>query len=204
MVIYLATKNFHKVREIFHILSIYQEENPDFYIELKEYEGDIPEDIEVYDNYHDNAVKKAQYVYHQVLALVISEDSGIEFLELNNFPGPYSKRIFPSLAQSQKNQAFVNMFKDLDIVYRKCKYVCCAVLLINFSNYYVFTASVEGYVSSKVIGDNGFGYDPIFVLPSLKKTFGEIDVKLKCKYSHRAIAFKKMFDFIKSKPHLIK
>lgn len=204
MVVYLATKNFNKVREILHILNIYQEENLDFYIELKEYEGGIPQDIEAYDNYYDNAVKKAQYVYHQVLAPVIAEDSGIEFLELRNFPGPHTKTIFPSLSQAQKNQAFVNMFKDLDVIYRKCRYVCFAVLLINFSNYYVFEGKVDGYVSSEIKGSNGFGYDPIFVLPSINKTFGEIDIKLKCMYSHRAIAFKKMFDFIKSKPHIIK
>jgi XTP/dITP diphosphohydrolase len=204
MVIYLATKNFNKVREILHILNTYQEENPDFYIELKEYDGDLPEDLEIYDSYQDNAVKKAQYVYHQVLAPVIAEDSGIEFLELNNFPGPFSKRIFPSLTQYEKNKAFVNMFKDLDIIYRKCRYVCYAVLLINFSSYYIFEGKVEGYVSSEVKGNNGFGYDPIFVLPALNKTFGEIDIKLKSKYSHRAIAFRKMFDFIKSKPHIIK
>jgi len=192
MVIYLATKNFNKVREILHILNTYQEENPDFYIELKEYEGDLPESLEIYDSYQDNAIKKAQYVYHQVLA------------ELNNFPGPFSKRIFPSLTQYEKNKAFVNMFKDLDIIYRKCRYVCYAVLLINFSSYYIFEGKVEGYVSSEFKGNNGFGYDPIFVLPALNKTFAEIDIKLKSKYSHRGIAFRKMFEFIKAKPHIIK
>ena len=204
MVIYLATKNFNKIREILHIVDLYSQENPEFSIDLKEYKGDIPEDIEIYDSYYENALKKAQYVYHQVLSPVIAEDSGIEFIELNNFPGPYSKRIFSNLSQFQKNQAFCNMFKNLDLIYRKCRYVCYAVLLINFSSYYVFEGKVEGYVSDEPRGSDGFGFDPIFILPSLNKTFAEIDIRLKSKYSHRGIAFKKMLDFIKSKPNLIK
>ncbi len=194
---YFATKNEHKYNEVLTILKNYKEEYPTFNLEIKKVEINIPEEIESFNTYYDNAVKKAQYVYHHVFKPVIAEDSGLEIDQLLGFPGVATSKIFPKLTQEQKNQAFANMVSNLPMEFRKCRYVCRVVVLFDFSRYYSFEGVVEGFLSDVVIGSNGFGFDPIFLYPSMAMTFGQMDINVKCSISHRYIAFKKLFDFLR-------
>jgi len=194
---YFATKNEGKFREVEIILNNYKDEYPTFDLSLKRLDIYLPEEIEVYNTYYENALKKAQYVYHQVFKPVITEDSGLEIEALLNFPGVKTSRIFPNLSQDQKNKAFANMFSELPMEFRKCRYVCTVVILFDFSRYYSFEGVVEGYISDVVLGDYGFGFDPIFLYPPMAMTFGQMSSEIKCYVSHRYIAFKKLFDFLR-------
>ncbi|MEN3014867.1 MAG: non-canonical purine NTP pyrophosphatase [bacterium] len=194
---YLATKNESKYREIIHILNKYKQEYPDFRLDLKKIDKDIPEDIENFNTYYENALKKAQYVYHQVFRPVIAEDSGLEIECLLGFPGTKTSKIFPGLNQHQKNIAISQMASTLDKSYTKCRYVCTVVILFDFSRYFSFEGIVEGYLAEKPMGENGFGFDPIFYYPDLGMTFAQMDMSLKCSISHRYIAFRKLFDFLR-------
>ncbi|MCS7243123.1 MAG: non-canonical purine NTP pyrophosphatase [Candidatus Calescibacterium sp.] len=194
---YFVTKNDNKFIEVSKILDSYKEEYPTFNIELKKLEIDLPEDIEVFNTYYENALKKAQYVYHQVFKPVITEDSGLEIDVLLGFPGVKTSRIFPKLSQEQKNLAFSNMVSHLPMESRKCRYVCRVVVLFDFSRYYSFEGVVDGFISDQPLGDNGFGFDPIFIYPSMALTFGQMEISVKCAISHRYIAFRKLFDFLR-------
>lgn len=193
---YFATKNQNKYLEIEIILKNYKQINPFFELELRKIDINIPEEIEVFTTYYENALKKAQYVYHQVFKPVIAEDSGLEIDLLLGFPGVKTSKIFPKLSQKEKNRALANMFKDIPMEYRKCRYVCNIVVLFDFSRYYSFEGVVEGYISDEAFGENGFGFDPIFIYPSMGLTFGQMDLEVKCTVSHRYIAFKKLLDFL--------
>jgi len=194
---YFATKNENKFLEAKKILESYKQEYPTFNLELKKFDIPLPEDLEIFNTYYENALKKAQYVYHHVFKPVITEDSGLEIDILLGFPGVKTSRIFPGLSQDQKNRSFSNMVKDLPIEFRKCRYVCRVVLLFDFSRYYSFEGTVDGFISEEPLGENGFGFDPIFLYPSMAMTFGQMDISVKCAISHRYLAFKKMFDFLR-------
>lgn len=193
---YFCTKNEHKFLEASTILKNYRGEYPTFNLELKKLDIDIPEDIEVFNTYYENALKKAQYVYHQVFKPVVAEDSGLEIDALLGFPGVKTSRIFPGLSQYQKNLALSKMVSVLPIEHRKCRYVCTVVILFDFSRYYSFEGIVEGFISDEPMGENGFGFDPIFLYPQMALTFGQMDINIKCSISHRYIAFRKLFDFL--------
>lgn len=194
---YFVTKNDNKFREVQKILELYKEEYPTFNLELAKLNIDLPEDIEIFNTYYENALKKAQYAYHQIFRPIITEDSGLEIDSLLGFPGVKTSRIFPNLSQEEKNWAFANMVSRLPTQYRKCRYVCRVVILFDFSRYYSFEGIVDGYISDQPLGENGFGFDPIFIYPSMAMTFGQMDISVKCSVSHRYIAFKKLFDFLR-------
>ncbi|MFN3995375.1 MAG: non-canonical purine NTP pyrophosphatase [bacterium] len=193
---YFSTKNENKFLEAVTILKNYKVENPSFNLEFKKLEIDVPEDIETFGTYYENALKKAQYVYHQVFKPVVTEDSGLEIEALLGFPGVKTSRIFPGLSQEEKNLALARMASVLPIQYRKCRYVCNVVILFDFSRYYWFEGVVEGFISEKPVGENGFGFDPIFIYPQMGMTFAQMEINVKCSVSHRYLAFKKLFDFL--------
>jgi XTP/dITP diphosphohydrolase len=111
---------------------------------------------------------------------------------LGGKPGVYSARFAgKGCTYADNNKKLLKLLKNIPYKKRKAKFKTVAAIV--FSNRKIKTecGTVSGYITKAFEGTNGFGYDPIFYYPKLKKTFAQLTTEQKNKISHRAIAFKK-------------
>jgi XTP/dITP diphosphohydrolase len=154
----------------------------------------VPEVVEDGDSFAANAEKKAREVAQVLGHWVIAEDSGLCVDALRGAPGIYSARY----AGVQGDDAANNdkLLRELDAVpteKRTAFYVCSAALADPTG---VIRARSEGRCHGRILrefhGQNGFGYDPLFLVPEYHQTFGELDPAVKRHISHRAKAFERL------------
>lgn len=149
-------------------------------------------------SFFENALKKAKPVSMAYKKdFVVAEDSGLEVDYLNGAPGILSKRYCGPKATDKKNN--IKLLKTLANVPEKeraANFVCCLVLFKNGELVKTFIGRWYGRIGLEALGDNGFGYDPIFYLPGLKRTSAQISPKRKNNISHRAKAFKKLKKYL--------
>lgn len=142
----------------------------------------------------ENAIIKANYVTEKYDLPCFADDTGLEIEALNGEPGVYSARY----AGEEKNSE-ANMQKVLEnlngVSNRKAQFKTVIALNIN-NEQYLFTGTVEGEIRNEQKGTNGFGYDPIFELEYLGKTFAEMTLEDKNKMSHRGRAVEKLITFL--------
>jgi XTP/dITP diphosphohydrolase len=190
--IIIATRNQGKLREIKDLL-----EGLGFNVtSLKDY-PDTPNIIEDGKTFTQNAIKKAASMALYTKKLVLGEDSGIEIKALNNRPGIYSARYSGEMATDKKNNAkLLKELKGVPPAKRQARYRCCMALVDKTGMIKVFSGSCSGVIAAQERGTNGFGYDPLFIIPRYKKTFGELDPAIKAKISHRAKALAKVKKFL--------
>ena len=150
--------------------------------------------------FEQNSLIKAKFFSKQTKIICLADDSGLEIDILNQKPGIFSSRW--AGPKNNFNIAINKVFKELnskDKNWKKKKvparFVCA--LSIYWPNRENITSigKVEGFISSKKKGKNGFGYDPIFIPLKKKHTFGEMRLKEKFKIDHRFNAFKKIKKF---------
>jgi len=151
--------------------------------------------------FEQNSLIKSRYFSQRTKLVCLADDSGLEIDILNKRPGIYSARWGGK--NSDFNKAIKKVFrelskKDKNWIKKKIKARFICALSISFLNKKIVSVSgkVEGYISSKPKGKNGFGYDPIFIPINKKKTFGEMLPNQKYKIDHRAKAFKKIKKFL--------
>jgi XTP/dITP diphosphohydrolase len=145
-------------------------------------EEDVKEDQ---DSYQGNALLKAKHYAKLSGLATLSDDSGLEIEELNFMPGIYSARFLgKTTSYIDKNKIILTKIKQN----RAARYVCALALLIPNEEPVLVEATVSGKISEVALGDNGFGYDPIFIPNGQDKTFAQMSNILKNKISHRAKA----------------
>ena len=149
--------------------------------------------------FKENSFIKASYFSKKTNLICLSDDSGLEIDLLNGAPGIYSsrwsgkknnfnlaiKRIFKKMKKKNKNWNSKN----------KARFVCCLTIFWPNGSSFTSQGIVNGKISSKKKGKNGFGYDPIFIPNGYRKTFGEMNIKLKMNIDHRFKAFKRIKNF---------
>ena len=146
-----------------------------------------------------NALKKAATIALTTKKLTLGEDSGLQVKALKNKPGIYSARFSGPGATDQKNNAkLLKLLKNVPLKKRQARYRCYAALVDGKRIVDVMSGSCSGLISLKSKGKNGFGYDPLFLIPRYGKTFGELPPKIKSKISHRARALKKIKVILKA------
>ena len=192
MKIILASKNQDKIREIKNILKSSNR------ILLTCNDVDIPEVDETGSTFVENAILKARSASLTTGLAAIADDSGIEIDYLNAQPGVKSARYSGANASNESNNS--KLLEALDGVPYEKRKACyrCVIVYMRFPDdpFPIITSgSWEGYITEKLIGTNGFGYDPLFYLPEYDKTSAEISSSLKNKISHRAKALKKLQDY---------
>ena len=146
--------------------------------------------------FSSNAILKAKYFSKFSNLPVISDDSGLCIKALKQRPGIYSAR------WAKRHGSFL---KAMKFILRKMKkknnrsatFVCSLSIIVPKKKIIVVTGKIKGSISKKIIGKNGFGYDPIFIPFSKNITFGQMSKLKKIKMDHRYIAFKKMKKKIK-------
>lgn len=188
--IVFATNNKHKLEEVraimgthFDILSLSD-------INCTE---DIPENG---DTFEANAMEKARYIKDKYGYDCFADDSGLEVTVLNNAPGVYSARYAGEPSNSQRNIEKL-MLEMEGKTERSARFRTCIALLLD-DDEILFDGCIEGYIIDKLRGDNGFGYDPLFVPQGYDITFAQMSSQEKNRISHRAIATKKLIDYLLS------
>ena len=191
--IIIATKNKGKSREIKDIIKIDGVE----FIDLNDlnFNDEIEETGKTF---AENALIKASTVYQLYRMPVIADDSGLVVDALGGKPGVYSARYAGENATDEEN--YNKLLKEMNGVpdiERKARFVCVAVFYYDIDKYYLEKGEVEGYITYNPVGEEGFGYDPVFYVPEFKKTMAELPPEIKNRISHRGKAFRKL------RPHII-
>ena len=153
---------------------------------------DIIDDIDIIedgDTFAKNAMIKAKTIYDKLPNhrdyIVIADDSGITVPALNNEPNIYSARYAGENASDKQNrEKLISRLKENDIKSTKAYYTA-AIAIVARDVEYVVHGWMYGNVIDDTIGDNGFGYDAIFIPNGFKKTLGQLGSEIKSKISHR-------------------
>ena len=155
----------------------------------------IQEPKEVGNTFSVNAKIKSSYGQKKFNMPCFADDSGFCVEALNNKPGVKSKRFLEGF--SSNNEAFNYIISNVKKKKNYRAYFITAISLTLKPNHHIiFLGKVNGSVSLKPIGKNGFGYDPIFIPENYKMTFGEMSSVEKNKISHRKIAVTKLKSFL--------
>ena len=190
--IVIATKNKHKIIEIkkmleplgYNVLTLFDFEK-------------FPEIIEDKTTFKGNALKKAKELSVYLNKTVLADDSGLEVFSLNNEPGVYSAR-YSGLHKSYENNNDLLLKNLKGITDRKARFVTSMCLYYIDNDPIFFEDYLYGEISENYAGENGFGYDPIFYVPSLKKNLAELELDEKNKISHRGKCLSKLIYHLKS------
>ncbi|CAI2589223.1 dITP/XTP pyrophosphatase [Apilactobacillus kunkeei] len=165
--IVIATNNQNKAREF---REMFADKNIDF-----KTLADFPELGKIIENgesFEENATIKAQAIFERTNLAVLADDSGLEVPALNNEPGIHSARYAGDHDDDANNKKLLAKLGDSDK--RDAKFVTCLVLLNQHGEKFVVYGTIEGTILKAPRGDNGFGYDPLFYVPSKKKTMAEM------------------------------
>ena len=189
--IVVASKNKHKIVEISNILT------PLGYKVLSLFDFDyFPEIIEDGNTFKENALIKAKTLALHLNKTVIADDSGLEVFALNNEPGIYSARYSGIDKGYDDNNKL--LLKNLEgIEDRKARFVT-SMCVYYMDNDPIFVEDyLYGEISKVYIGNNGFGYDPIFHVTDLGKNLAELTLEEKNKISHRALCLKQLIKYLR-------
>lgn len=192
MKIVLATNNQHKIREIKDILS----DLPVKILTLVDF-PDFPRVEETGKTLEKNAILKARAIFRYTNLPSMADDSGLEVDALNGAPGALSARFAGEHCSFKDNNLkLLSVMKDIPPGQRAARFVCVVALARDSNHIVTVKGEVKGTITFEEMGENGFGYDPVFWLPHLNKTFAQLPWKEKNKISHRARAFAKAKELI--------
>jgi XTP/dITP diphosphohydrolase len=183
-----ATNNTHKLNEVRAIagarFSIISLQELGCFDEIPETGATLAE----------NALQKAQYIHTRFHCNCFADDTGLEIEALNGKPGVYSARYAGEHCSFNDNiEKVLNELKNA--TNRKACFKTVIALILNSKNYF-FEGKIDGEIIETVKGSKGFGYDPVFKPLGYDKTFAEMSDIEKNSISHRALATKKLNDFL--------
>lgn len=186
-----ATHNKHKVSEVQAML-------PEGILVRSLSELGCEEEIpETQDTLKGNALQKAQYVVEHYHCNCFADDTGLEIDALDGRPGVYSARYAGegcSFADNvRKVLAELQEVKELER--RSARFRTVVALILDGKEYF-FEGKVEGYITLSPSGNEGFGYDPVFLPKGWNQTFAEMDAADKNRISHRGLAIAKLVEFL--------
>lgn len=158
--------------------------------------------------FEENARIKAEYYSRFAPGqLVMAEDSGLSVDALQGAPGVHSARYAATLTgtpghtnstDQANNRALISQLERLGVGPFAGKYVSVIALARDGMTEKVFTGEAHGQILTQPRGSGGFGYDPLFLVPSLGRTFGELDLAEKARLSHRGQAFRALVQWYNS------
>lgn len=188
----LATSNPGKLRE-------YRRLAPNSAIALDLMPGFA--DLQVFDEeaptFAENAAGKALYYSRFAGGVVLAEDSGLVVPALNGAPGVKSARYAGENAtDADRVRKLLDEMASMHGAERTAKFVCVTALACQGRAIAIVSDNVRGSIASEPRGANGFGYDPVFFVPEIGKTFAETTAEEKDRLSHRGKAFRKLLAFL--------
>lgn len=144
----------------------------------------------------ENALIKARFIHTNYGMDCFADDSGLEIAALNNAPGVFSARYAGEAKNDEANMQKVLM-EMKDSTNREAQFRTVIALLLKEKEY-LFEGIIKGRITIEKRGSKGFGYDPVFIPDGFDRTFAEMEIDEKNKISHRAVAVKKLVDFLKT------
>lgn len=193
MRIIFATGNEGKMKEIRMIMS-------DLGMEiLSMKEAGLAADVEENGaTFEENAVIKAKAIAALCDDIVLADDSGLEIDALNKEPGVYSARYMgEDTSYHIKNQNLIDRLEGVPEEERTARFVCAIAAALPNGEVYIEKAAMEGRIGYEECGENGFGYDPIFMLPEFGKSTAELSPEEKNQLSHRGKALRMIKERLK-------
>ena len=184
----LATRNEGKISEFKDLVA-------DFDIEIKSLDdfGPIPPVEEDGKTFEDNAYKKAAFTAKVLGLPALADDSGLMVKALGGMPGVHSARYAGEGATDEANN--LKLLKAMEGVEgREATFMCIIAIAVPRGPALIYEGTCDGLITHDVIGSRGFGYDPVFYYPPLKKTFAELSSKEKNRVSHRGKAMSELRD----------
>jgi XTP/dITP diphosphohydrolase len=192
--IILASNNKGKIKEFKELFSKISIEI------IPQTEFDIPDADETGLTFIENAILKARNCTAHTGLPAIADDSGLEVMSLNGEPGIYSARY---AGQHGDDKANINkLLSNLaNSNQRQARFICALAFLKHENDPapILATGELNGEITIKEHGEDGFGYDPIFFVPHLNKTLAQISSDTKNQISHRAIALSKLINEFSTK-----
>lgn len=186
-----GTTNQHKIHEIKRILNL----NGLTISSLSDFET-FPDVDENGLTFPENAAIKARAYFEFFRAPVFADDSGLVVPALNGEPGIYSARYSgPGATYESNNQLLIEKIRKIAEKKRNAQFVC-TVCFKDKDDELFFTGITKGIIIDKLTGDRGFGYDPLFYLPELNKTYAQLDTIEKNRTSHRGKAISQLKEFL--------
>lgn len=182
IILVLATRNAGKTVEIRDLLK-------DFPIEIRNLTdfGPIPEIEEDGETFDDNAYKKAHFAARVLGFPALADDSGLVVEALNGAPGVYSARYAGENASDVERCA--KLLRAMEGKTRRtAAFECVISIAVPEGPALTYEARCEGQITDQPMGENGFGYDPVFFYPPLNKTFAQMTMAEKSNVSHRGRA----------------
>ncbi|MFA5255126.1 MAG: RdgB/HAM1 family non-canonical purine NTP pyrophosphatase [Candidatus Omnitrophota bacterium] len=190
----IATKNDKKLRELKRYLKSVKAR-----IVSLEDMPHAPGTREDKSTFKGNAIKKAVTISKFTKGVVLADDSGLCVDALDGQPGVKSARFAGRDKKDHDNNAkLLDMMKRVPSGKRTARFVCAVAVADKGSIVKVIEEYCDGRISDAARGRHGFGYDPLFLIPKYKKTFGQLGLKVKDKMSHRSKALKKARAFLKT------
>lgn len=188
----LASGNAGKLREFFHILG-----DAGFKI-VPQSDYNVVDVPETGLTFVENAIIKARNASQQTGLPALADDSGIEVDALNGRPGIYSAR-YSGEGDDANNQKLLEEMKDIPDNKRTARFRCCIVYMRHAEDPspLIADASWEGIIMHKLSGANGFGYDPLFFVPTHGISSAELDPAEKNAISHRGKALQQILQLMK-------
>ncbi|MGE5443704.1 MAG: XTP/dITP diphosphatase [Ignavibacteriales bacterium] len=186
----LATKNRGKIEEFISLLrGVFQK-----IMTLTDLDS-APDIVEDGNTFRENALKKARFISEFTQKLVLADDSGLEVEALGGRPGIFSSRYAGEGARDKDN--IDKLLRELSgLSNRKGRFVCSIALVSPDGKEIVAEGACEGIIIDEPRGESGFGYDPVFLIPEMNKTFAELGPEEKNRISHRARAVKALISLI--------
>jgi len=150
--------------------------------------------------FEENARAKSRFYSRRWPGLTVAEDSGLEIEALGGAPGVRSARFSAPRPFDAKNiRKVLRLLGTAPAGSRKARFVCAMALAERGRIIAEFRGEVRGRIVPAARGQNGFGYDPIFYYPPLRKTFAELPAAVKNKVSHRGRAVARLRRFLQKK-----
>lgn len=182
----LASRNAGKVAEIKELLSGF-----DIGVRWLDDFGPIPDVIEDGKTFEDNAYKKAYFTAKVLGFPALADDSGLVVEALNGAPGVYSARYAGNNASDEdRNNKLLYEMRGKDN--RKAYFETIIAIAIPSGPALIYDGRCHGEIATEKKGENGFGYDPLFYYPPMKKTFAQMTSEEKNSVSHRGNAMKEL------------
>lgn len=193
--IIFATTNQGKMKEIKLILK-----DLDYDVISMKEAGINADIIEDGSTFEENAIIKAKAIMELTGETVLADDSGLEVDAMGKAPGIYSARFLgENTSYDVKNNYILDQLKDTVWEERSARFVCVIACAIPGGEIFTTRAAIEGFIGYDIVGDNGFGYDPIFWVPEYECSSAQLSPEIKNKISHRGKALAEMKKVLKEK-----
>ena len=189
----IATTNAHKALELAALLG-----DVPFQITTPQEEGICLDVQETGSTFEENASLKAQAFAHASGLLSLADDSGIEVDALGGAPGIYSSRYAgPGATDEDRVQFLLEKLRNVPVEERQGRFRCVVAVADPEGGVSLFQGTVEGVIAFQPAGSNGFGYDPIFLLPDRQCTTAQLSPEEKNRISHRGQAARAAADALR-------